>query len=167
MTNVTTTATLKVLEEKFSDLHGNGNLASEIILVDVDTLIEAASIPNRPRHRQLNHPELGMSSTITLSDLITGAAQRLSAEEIINYLDNTVAGLFQGTSPTLEQADIDGDGQFHPFTDGMILSLYATSAALDISNSQQLIYTPGTWEDSVETGVPIVKSLIETSFGTF
>ena len=49
----------------------------------------------------------------------------------------------------------------------MLLSLYATSADLDISDSQQLIYTPGTWEDSVETGVPIVKSLIETSFGTF
>jgi len=90
-----------------------------------------------------------------------------SAEKITNYLDHTVAGIFQGTSPTLEQADIDGDGEFDPFTDGMILSLYATSAALDISNSQQLIYTPGTWEDSVETGVPIVKSLIETSFGTF
>ena len=57
--------------------------------------------------------------------------------------------------------------KFHPFTDGMLLSLYATSADLDISDSQQLIYTPGTWEDSVETGVPIVKSLIETSFGTF
>ena len=167
MANVATTATLKVLEEKFSDLHGNDNLASEMILIDVDTLIDARTIPNRPRHRQLNHPELGTSSTIELSDLITGAAQRLSTEEIINYLDNTVAGLFQGTSPTLEQADIDGDGQFHPFTDGMILSLYATSAALDISNSQQLIYTPGTWEDSVKTGVPIVKSLIETSFGTF
>ena len=105
--------------------------------------------------------------TWTRAGRTTGAAQRLSAEEIINYLDDTVAGLFQGTSPTLEQADIDGDGQFDPFTDGIILSLYATSAALDTSESQQLIYTPGIWEDSVEMGVPIVKSLIETSFGTF
>ncbi len=49
----------------------------------------------------------------------------------------------------------------------MVLSLYATSAALDVSDSQQLIYVPGAWEDSLETGVPIVKSLLESSFGTF
>ena len=167
MTNVTTTATLKVLEQQFSDLHGNGNLATEMIMVDIDTLTEPATIPNRPRHRQWDHPELGTSSTIVLTDLVTGAAQRQSARDIIRYLDDAVASLFQGTAPTQQQADIDGDGQFHPFTDGMLLSLYATSADLDISDSQQLIYTPGTWEDSIETGVPIVKSLIETSFGTF
>ncbi len=167
MTNVTTTATLKVLEQQFSDLHGNGNLATEIIMIDIDTLTEPATIPNRPRHRQWDHPDLGTSSTIALTDLVTGAAQRQSARDIIRYLDDAVASLFQGTAPTQQQADIDGDGQFHPFTDGMLLSLYATSADLDISDSQQLIYTPGTWEDSVETGVPIVKSLIETSFGTF
>jgi len=167
MVNVTTTATLKVLEERFSDTYGNGNLASDTIAIDVDTLIEAPPIPNRPRPRQLGHPELGTSAAINLSDLVTGTAQRQSAEDILTYLDDTVAGLFQGIAPSLEEADIDGDGQLHPFTDGMVLSLYATSAALDVSDSQQLIYVPGAWEDSLETGVPIVKSLLESSFGTF
>ena len=102
-----------------------------------------------------------------VSDLVTGTAQRQSAEDILTYLDDTVAGLFRGVAPSLEEADIDGDGQLHPFTDGMVLSLYATSAALDVSDSQQLIYVPGAWEDSLETGVPIVKSLLESSFGTF
>ncbi|QNI94946.1 metallopeptidase [Synechococcus sp. A15-127] len=167
MVNVKTTATLKVLEERFSDTYGNGNLASDTIAIDVDTLIEAPPIPNRPRPRQLGHPELDTSAAINLSDLVTGMAQRQSAEDILTYLDNTVAGLFQGIAPSLEEADIDGDGQLHPFTDGMVLSLYATSAALDVSDSQQLIYVPGAWEDSHETGVPIVKSLLESSFGTF
>ena len=58
MTNVTTTATLKVLEQQFSDLHGNGNLATEMIMVDMDTLTEPATIPNRPRHRQWDHPTM-------------------------------------------------------------------------------------------------------------
>ena len=88
-----------------------------------------------------------------VSDLVTGTAQRQSAEDILTYLDDTVAGLFQGIAPSLEEADIDGDGQLHPFTDGMVLSLDATSAALDVSDTQQLIDAPGTWEDSHETGV--------------
>ena len=88
-----------------------------------------------------------------VSDLVTGTAQRQSAEDILTYLDDTVAGLFQGIAPSLEEADIDGDGQLHPFTDGMVLSLDATSAALDVSDTQQLIDAPGTWEDSHETEV--------------
>ena len=88
-----------------------------------------------------------------VSDLVTGTAQRQSAEDILTYLDDTVTGLFRGVAPSPEEADIDGDGQLHPFTDGMVLSLDATSAALDVSDTQQLIDAPGTWEDSHETEV--------------
>ena len=66
---------------------------------------------------------------------------------------HTFTGLFRGVAPSPEEADIDGDGQLHPFTDGMVLSLDATSAALDVSDTQQLIDAPGTWEDSHETEV--------------